>query len=399
MAARRSAEVAEGDLVAVSVPPGEAWPEIVRRVWSARAAVLPVDARLTAAAARRLLGRVRPTVHVTEEGGRLRWSRARRGAADDTDVALVVATSGTESHPKLVELDRSSVEAAVSSSAHALDATSADRWLCCLPPAHVAGMLVLLRAFLLNAPLEVHPSFDPGRVGVAGEGAFVSVVPTMLVRLLDAGVDLSSFRAILVGGAALRPDLRRRAESAGGHVVETYGLTESCGGVVYDGVPLRGVRVRTDADGRIELAGPTLMRGYRFDPAATAGAFTADRWLRTGDAGTIDEEGRLHVIGRLDDAINSGGEKVWPRRVEAVIARHPKIAEVLVLGRPDPEWGERVAVVVVPRDPADPPTLAEIRDLAGSELGRHEAPRELELVERLPRTLSGKLRRPSVSRG
>jgi o-succinylbenzoate---CoA ligase len=396
--APRSPAVAEGDLVAISLPPGPAWPEIVRDLWSAGAAVLPVDARLAPAAARRLVRAARPAVHVTDEGGAPRWRRTRGGAPVDAGVALVIATSGTAGKQKLVELGRSAIEAAVDASVRTLEASSADGWICCLPPAHVAGMLVLLRAVLLNAPLEVHPSFDPSRLGTRA-GSFVPVVPTMLLRLVDAGIDLARFRAILVGGAHLASDLRERAERAGARIVETYGLTESCGGVVYNGLPLPGVRVRTDAKGRIELGGPTLMRGYRFDAGSTAEAFTDDGWLRTRDAGTIDRAGKLLVAGRVDDAINSGGESVWPSDVESTVARHPKVAEVLVVGRPDPEWGERVVAIVVPRDAADPPTLAEISAIATTELGRHQAPRELEVVDRLPRTLTGKMRRATGSSG
>jgi O-succinylbenzoic acid--CoA ligase len=176
-------------------------------------------------------------------------------------------------------------------------------------------------------------------------------------------------------------------------VIETYGLTESCGGVVYDGRPLDGVEVRVDEGGGIELRGPTLMRGYLHDDEATERAFTGDGWLRTGDAGMIGPDGRLLVTGRLDELIVSGGEKVWPSEVEGVLLEHHKVAEARIDGVPDAEWGERVVAQVVPRDPSDPPTLDELRSLAASRLARHKAPRELVLVERLPRTSSGKLRR------
>jgi O-succinylbenzoic acid--CoA ligase len=140
------------------------------------------------------------------------------------------------------------------------------------------------------------------------------------------------------------------------------------------------------------------MRGYRFDPRATAAALTEDGWLRTGDAGEIDAEGRLHVVGRFDDLINTGGEKVWPDEVEAVLREHPAVREVAAGGRPDPEWGQRVAVWVVPADPSAPPSLEELRAFVARTLPRHAAPRELTLAERLPRTASGKLRRAALPR-
>jgi O-succinylbenzoic acid--CoA ligase len=231
------------------------------------------------------------------------------------------------------------------------------------------------------------------------DAIFVSVVPTMLARLLDAGIDLSRFRAILVGGAALDPKLRERAEAAGARAVETYGLTESCGGVVYEGRPFPGTDVRVHPDtGEIQLRGPTLMRGYRGDPRGTAAALAPDGWLHTGDAGAIDADGRLRVEGRHDDLIITGGEKVWPQEVEEALRDHPKVADVAVAGRADPEWGQRVVAYVVPSDAHSPPSLAELRDHVSSTLPRFEAPRELVLlVEGIPRTSSGKIHRAALA--
>jgi O-succinylbenzoic acid--CoA ligase len=346
--------------------------------------------------AERLIRLARPTVLVADAGGTPEWRRLEHGEVVQEGVVLVVHTSGTAGVPKLVQFERSAIDAAVAASALALEATPHDPWLCCLPISHVGGMLVLLRGVLLGAPVAVHTSFDPDLVRAERAAAFVSLVPTMLGRLLDAEVDLERFRAVLVGGAHLSPDLRTRAERAGARVIETYGLTESCGGVVYDGLPLPGVQTRVNADGGIELRGPTLMTGYRFDAEGTARAFTPDGWLRPGDAGEIDAEGRLHVIGRIDDLINTGGERVWPDEVEGALREHPKVREVGVGARLDAEWGQRVVAFVVPADPADPPTLGELRDLVAGRIGRHKAPRELVLVAELPRTVSGKLRRAAL---
>lgn len=382
-----------GDVVAVTLPPGPQWLEIVRRTWEAGAAVLPIDHRLPTIDTRALIGRSRPTVVISEGG-----ARRTHGVPADPGVALIVHTSGTRGVPKLVQFERSAIDAAVASSALALDATPQESWLCCLPLAHVGGLLVLLRGVLLGAPVAVHPIFDPVVVGGVRTAAFTSLVPTMLRRLLDAGVDLRSYRAILVGGAHLSPELRDRAELAGARVIETYGLTESCGGVIYDGRPLPGTQVRIDADGGIQLHGPTLMLGYRFDPASTTAAFTDDGWLRPGDAGEIDRAGLLHVVGRIDDLINSGGEKVWPVEVEAALRDHPSVLEVAVGGRLDPEWGQRVVAWVVPADPGHPPSLEELRGFAERALPRHKAPRELVIVQELPRTFSGKVRRAALAR-
>lgn len=385
--------VLPGDLVAVTMPPGIGWFDIVAQTWGAGAAILPIDHRLSAPERATLLERARPTVLLEPDG----VNRVDGEPVED-GVALVVHTSGTGGDPKLVQFDRKAIEAAVEASSLALAATAEDRWLCCLPLSHVGGLMVLLRGVVLGAPVTVLPGFEPGAVAADERSVFTSIVPTMLSRLLDAEVDLTRFRRILVGGAHLSHDLRERAEETGVNMTETYGLTESCGGVVYDGEPLPGTSMRIDAEGGIELKGPTLMMGYRFDVEATGAAFTEDGWLRPGDAGEIDRAGRLRVIGRLDELINTGGERVWPREVEAAIRHHPKVADVAVGGRLDPEWGERVVAWVIPSDPADPPTLDELRDFASVAIARHKAPRELILAEALPRTFSGKIRRQALSR-
>ncbi|HYF11149.1 MAG TPA: fatty acid--CoA ligase family protein, partial [Actinomycetota bacterium] len=378
----------QGDLVAVALPSTERWLEVVTDMWEAGAAILPVDDRLGREGTVAQLDRARPTVILDETG-----MRRVDGAPVDDGVALVVPTSGTGGEPKLVQFGRDAIDAAVAASALALAATTNDRWLCCLPLAHVGGLLVVLRGVVLGTPVTVHRAFDVDAVAAERDATMTSLVPTMLVRLLDAGVGLSAFRAILVGGAHLDPEVRERAERVDGHVIETYGLTESCGGVVYDGLPLPGTEVRIDESGGIELRGPTLMLGYRFDPYGTRDAFSDDGWLRSGDVGELDGGGRLRVTGRLDDLINTGGEKVWPHAVERVLRSHAKIAEVVVGGRPDRDWGQRVVAWVIPHDLSDPPNLDEVRDHVAATLPRHHAPRELVLVDRLPATTSGKIRR------
>jgi O-succinylbenzoic acid--CoA ligase len=393
--ALQTAGLASGDLVAVTLPPGPEWTGIVRDIWDAGAALVPIDSRLPQGEARALLGRARPTVVLSADG----ISRPREGIPADDGIALVVHTSGTVGPPKLAQFDRNAIGTAVAASALALGAVPSDRWLCCLPLAHIGGLLVLLRAVLLGSSVSVHPRFDPTAVVAERDIAFLSLVPTMLVRLLDAGADLSRFRAILVGGAPLPTDLRACAEASGARVVETYGLTESCGGVVYEGRPLAGVEARIDDEGGIELRGPMIMLGYRPDPEPAPHVFTADGWLKTGDAGAIDADGRLRVRGRLDDLIISGGEKVWPDEVEDALRGHPKVADVAVAGSPDPEWGQRVVAYVVPVDPLAAPTLAELRDHAARTLARFKTPRELVLLlGELPYTASGKVRRVLLPR-
>ena len=376
-----------GDLVAVAVPVGDAWPGTLADLWETGAAIFPLDARLPAEEARRILDAARPS-HVLDEVG-LRASRD--GIAVAPEVGLVVATSGTGGAPRLVELDRGAVERAVRSSAEVLGAGPGDGWLCPLPVAHMGGLLVVLRALLLGAPVTVHPRFDPAAFEAHRDAAFTSLVPTMLTHLLAAGAELDRFRAILVGGAAFPPE--GRAITA--PLVETYGLTESCGGVVYEGEPLPGVRVRIAESGEIQLRGPTLMRGYRLNPEATAAAFTRDGWLSTGDAGRMEGR-RLVVEGRLDHLILTGGEKVWPEEIEESLLGHPGVADAAVAGRPDPDLGQRVTAYVVPSDPGAPPSLEDLREAAAARLPRFKAPRELVLVDAVPRTASGKVRRSAL---
>lgn len=381
-----------GDVVACTLAPDASWVSLLAATWEAQATLLPVDHRLPPREAARIVARVRPTVLVTAEG-----TRRLGGVPSDSTIAVIVATSGSTGMPRFVELTRDALAAAVTSSADELGATSADAWLCCIPVAHIGGLLVLFRHVILGAPVVVHP-FSVDAVVNARETGFISVVATQVRRLLDDGRDLGHLRALLVGGAAFPQDLREAARRRGINAVATYGLTESCGGVVYDGRPLPGTGVRIAAESEVQLHGPTLMRAYRFDDAATAAAFTADGWLRTRDAGSLDSEHTLTVHGRLDDAIVSGGEKIWPQEVEAALETHPQVAEVAVRGAPDAQWGERTVAYVVPRDATAPPTLEALRAHAAARIARFKAPRELVVVHHLERTALGKVRRPRGAR-
>ncbi|MSW64613.1 MAG: AMP-binding protein [Actinobacteria bacterium] len=229
---------------------------------------------------------------------------------------------------------------------------------------------------------------------------YTALVPTQLRRALAAEPDaLRALDAVLVGGAATDPDLLAAARDAGVAVVTTYGMSETAGGCVYDGVPLDGVAVRI-VHGGIELAGPQLALGYRLDPAATAAAFTTDadgrRWFRTQDVGTLDGD-RLTVHGRLDDVVVTGGVNVSPQAVEGALRAHPTVADAVVTGRPDPEWGARVVAAVVPA-PGAVPELAALRSWVAERLGAPAAPKELHLVAAVPLLHTGKPDRRAVTR-
>jgi O-succinylbenzoic acid--CoA ligase len=310
-------------------------------------------------------------------------------AAGDPD-PLVVATSGSTGRPKGVVLSRRAMRASVDATHNRLGGPG--QWLLDLPPTHVAGVQVLFRS--VRAATEPVVDSDLVRaVGVMGPGRrYLSLVPTQLVRALRRPPELdalATLSAVLVGGGPLHPRVRRAAEDAGVPVVQTYGMSESCGGCVYDGVPLDGVRVRID-DGQVLLAGPVLFDGYEGEPERTADVL-AHGWLRTADLGRLVEGGRLRIEGRVDDVVISGGVKVPALAVQRMLEQHPDVVEAAVLGVPDAEWGERVVAVV----PAPAPALAELRDLVTP---RAWAPRQLVVVESLPRLPNSKLDRLALRR-
>ena len=335
------------------------------------------------------------------------------GEDDEHDPTVaVVATSGSSGPPKGVLLPASALLASASATHDRLGGPG--RWLLALPAHHVAGIQVLVRSLVTGTEpgvMDLSRGFTPAAFAVAarrlrGHRRYTAVVPTQLVRLLDGGSDggdglreLARFDGVLVGGAGTPASVLEQARAAGVRVVTTYGASETCGGCVYDGIPLDGVLVRVEADRRVLLGGPTLARGYRGgDPD---GAFTRDRagvrWWRTADAGRWSG-GRLHVLGRLDDAVLSGGVTVVPATVEAALLQLPEVAEALVAGVPDPQWGQRVVAAVVPAPGAAAPDLAAVRAHVGAVVGPHAAPRQLLVLDALPLIGVGKPDRAAVAR-
>ena len=221
----------------------------------------------------------------------------------------------------------------------------------------------------------------------------MSLVPTMLKRLLDAGAPLADYRALVLGGAPTPLAVRERADAAGARVVDAYGMSETWGGVVLDGIPIAGVEAKLDDEDTILVRGAAVMRGYRLAPDDTAAAFTADGWLRTGDVGAYDDRGSLRVVDRRRDIIITGGVNVSPTEVEIVLAEHPAIADVGVAGAPDDEWGERVVAFVVARDPGALPSLQEVRAFASERLSTPKVPRQVVNVAEIPRSPGGKVLR------
>lgn len=338
------------------------------------------------------------------------------GSWDDADdpTALAVPTSGSTGNRKIVLLPASALLHSAAATHNRLGGPG--RWLLALPLAHVAGLQVLVRSLTTGTEpvaVDLSAGFDPARFAAAAEAMtgvrrYTALVPTQLVRILDAGdrtaAALAGFDAVLIGGAPTPPALAERARAAGVRLVTTYGATETCGGCVYDGVPLDGVDVETggdDADGeRIRLGGAVVARGYLGDPEATAATFLTDRrgvrWFRTDDLGTWDGT-YLVISGRADDVIITGGVKVSPAAVEAAVRSLPGVAEAVVVGVPDAEWGQRVAVAVTPAADGPAPTLPQVRAHVTQVLEARAAPRQLRILTELPSRGPGKPDRAAIA--
>ncbi|TDD69432.1 hypothetical protein E1262_12330 [Jiangella aurantiaca] len=325
----------------------------------------------------------------------------------EDDVAFIVPTSGSTGRPKGALLSAAAVRASAEATLERLGGPG--RWLLALPATHIAGLMVLARSVIAGrepVAVDLSGGFDPElfaaasvQVFAGGGRRYTALVPRQLRTLLDAGgaplSALTGYDAVLVGGAATDGALLDRARKAGVEVVTTYGMTETCGGCVYDGVPLDGARVELAADGRIRLAGPMLASGYRLRPDL-APAFDGG-WFTTSDLGSLDDDGRLTVLGRADDVAVSGGENVPLTAVDLAVASHPDVAEALSVAVPDAEWGERIVVAVVPADAARPPSLDSVRAHIRVRHPVAYAPKELHVLDALPTLPGGKTDRRALA--
>ncbi|HXS33461.1 MAG TPA: o-succinylbenzoate--CoA ligase [Solirubrobacterales bacterium] len=393
--------VRRGSTVAMTMHPRREQVVMVHALMKVGAVLLPLGPRLSAEERAAVIAAEEPAVDL-DDAGELTQTEADLpllGEHDMDAVACHVMTSGSTGTPDPVGLTYGNFLWSAVGSAFNIGVEPEDRWLCCLPLSHISGLGIVMRSVIYGTTAVIHDGFDVDRVAEAlerDEISVVSLVTTMLTRLLEAGADLSRPRAILVGGGPVPEDPLEEALGRGATVVQTYGLTETCSQVTTlapadaqrklgsAGRPLLTTHLRIQ-DGEILVQGPTVAPG-RAD---------ADGWLHTGDLGRIDDEGFLYVDDRMDDLIVTGGENVVPAEVEKVLLRHPEVADAAVVGREDPEWQQAVTAIVVLTDGSQA-SPDDLRRHCAESLAGFKVPKRVELAAALPRTPSGKLMRRAL---
>jgi O-succinylbenzoic acid--CoA ligase len=393
--------VRRGATAALTMSPSREQVVLIHALMKLGAVVLPVNPGLSEPERRAVVEAESPAVELND-AGLLTQTEADLpllGEHDMDDVHCRILTSGSTGAPHTVGLTYGNHLWSAVGSAFNIGVEPEDRWLCCLPLSHIAGLSIVMRSVIYGTTTVLHEDFDVDRVAASldGEGiTVVSLVSTMLVRLLAAGADLSGPRAILVGGGPVPAEVLEEALGRGATVVQTYGLTECCSQATTlapaearrklgsAGRPLLTTHLRI-RDGEILIQGPTV----------APGCADADGWLHTGDLGRIDEEGFLYVTDRIDDLIVSGGENVVPAEVEQVLMRHPEVVDAAVVGREDPEWQQAVTAIVVLRS-GSATSADDLRRHCAEALAPFKVPKRIELASALPRTPSGKLMRRAL---
>lgn len=394
--------VRRGSTAALTMQPGREQVVLIHALMKLGAAIMPLSPRLSAEERRAVLDAEHPEVDLSDDAVQLPQTEADLpllGEHDLNDIHCRVLTSGSTGTPHTVALSYGNHLWSAVGSAFNLGVHPDDRWLCCVPLSHVSGLSIVMRSVIYGTTAALHDGFDTDRVAasLADDGiTVVSLVTTMLSRLLDAGADLSGPRVILVGGGPVPPNVLEEANGRGATVVQTYGLTETASQVTTlaaadatrkigsAGRPLLTTHLRI-REGEILVQGPTVAPGLA----------DADGWLHTGDLGRIDDDGFLYVQDRIDDLIVSGGENVVPAEVEAVLMRHPEVIEAAVVGREDPEWQQAVTAVVVLSGGAEA-GAEDLRRHCAEALASYKVPKRIEMASALPRTPSGKLLRRAL---
>ena len=393
--------VRRGATAALTMNPGREQVVLIHALMKLGAVLLPLSPRLGPQERGAVMAAERPAIDLSD-AGQLTQTEADLpllGEHDMDELHCLILTSGSSGPPRTVGLSYGNHLWSAVGSAFNIGVQPEDRWLCCLPLSHISGLSIVMRSVIYGTTAVLHDGFDTDRVAATigdGEATVVSLVATMLIRLLEAGADLSGPRAILVGGGPVPAEALEQALGRGATVVQTYGLTEACSQVTTlspadarrklgsAGRPLLTTHLRIEK-GEILVQGPTVAPGCADD----------DGWLHTGDLGRIDEEGFLYVEDRIDDMIVSGGENVIPAEVEQVLLRHPAVLDAAVIGREDPEWQQAVTAVVV-LEGGSSATADELRRHCAASLAAFKVPKRVELAAALPRTASGKLLRRAL---
>jgi O-succinylbenzoic acid--CoA ligase len=383
--ALRQRGVTRGDHVALVLPAGVEFAVALHGCLLAGAVAVPIDLRLKRTEREARLDRAKAVVQEPLHGPPITEVPDLELEA----VATLMHTSGTTAAPKPVPLTYGNWLASALGSAVALGLDPDECWLCPMPLTHVGGLSIAIRSAIYGTTTLIHDRFDTDSVlgALSAQVTLVSLVPTMLGRLLDAGLESPPrLRWALLGGGPIPAPLLERAREAGVSAAPTYGMTEACSQIVTNGWPLPGVEVRIAADREVLVRGPNV----------SSASLGSDGWLHTGDLGELDERGQLRLLGRKADTIVTGGENVAPVEVEAVLLEHAAVADAAVHGRADPEWGEAVIATVVARDGVtlDPD---ELRAFCAGRLARFKVPKVVEFADRLPRSQTGKLLRRELA--
>jgi len=368
-------------LVGIDIPLSAEFVRALQDIWNAGDCAFPIDQRLVQKQKAQLVDEFFVDEIVTTEGRSVLETQGSTIADND---AVLFTTSGSSGTPKGVIHTHDSLRANADIVARHFGDTSQMHWLACLPPSHVGGFGVISRALIWNCQLTTLAQFDTEQVdSLARQG----VTHTSLVATALGRINSELFERILLGGAKPQPNLPP-------NVTTTYGLTETMGGVVYNRTALSGIEISISEEQEILVRGPVLMN--RYYQQQLGHPIDVDGWLHTGDLGTMSVDNQLSVTGRRSELIISGGENIWPEAVEAALTSHPDVNDVCVVGIDDQEWGQRVVAFIVAAKTSQTHSLAEWRDHVAETLPRFMAPRQVVLVDSIPRSALGKPQRQAL---
>lgn len=321
-------------------------------------------------------------------------SERKLAIVETPDLAAVVLTSGTTAKPKPVELSFESMQNSVNALYEFTSLDTSDSWLCCLPPYYIAGLSIFARSYINESELVFHESFDIERIRADIKSVqAISLVPNQLLKLLDAKIDLTSLKTILVGGSSVHKNLLSRCEGLNIHL--TYGMTETWGGICHDGAIFPNSYARI-VQGEIEIKTSSLMSGYRHDFPLTQSRITSDGWFRTLDRGELVDN-RLNVFGRADEIINSGGIKIDPHQLETTIVNLIPIDEFIVCSTQHEILGECVTLCVLSKD-ADLVDISKLRSDLKKDMPSTHLPLKIATIDKFIKNQNGKLNRKQISK-